>query len=77
MNALVDPFPLVPAMCIQFSRLKSDGWATLSRSPKLAVAGDAHLVARSLAPFYHLWYCLFVHATARLPYCIDDREIGL
>lgn len=29
MNADVEPLPFVPAMCMRFSRLKSDGYVTI------------------------------------------------
>lgn len=76
MKALVEPFPFVPAMCIGFSRSNSEGWKMVSRDME-TMFGTAHLIANLVAPFNHLWYSLLIHALARLPYRVDNGEIGL
>lgn len=83
MNALVDPLPLVPAMCMVFRRLKSEGYP---KNPPLSISqpgirweaeGFSHLISNPTAPFDHLRDRGLVHALARLPDGVHDREVGL
>lgn len=78
MNALVDPLPFVPAICIQFKRLKSDGCnGGHSARSRDCRPREAHLVTNPATPLKHLRYGLLIHTTTRLSDCVDDREVGL
>ena len=77
MKALVEPLPLVPAMCIGFRRSNSEGFSYCQLCACLSALRAAHLIPNFMAPFNHLRNGLLVHATARLPYRIDNGEIGL
>jgi len=78
MKALVEPLPLVPAMCIGLMRSKSAGYciqSVIAVCPR--VTKVAHLVSNLATPLNHFGDSPFVHAPPRLAYRIDNREVGL
>ena len=82
MKALVEPLPLVPEMCMRFSRSKSDGY--LSSQPGMSTedlvggnSGCSHLISNPFAPLNHLGYSIFILVPARLSDGIYDRKIAL
>ena len=82
MNADVDPFPLVPAICIALSALRSEGYqiqvSRMKGRVRLAVDSiAAYLVPDSSQPLDHLGNSLLVHLSPRLPYCINNGKITL
>ena len=79
MKALVEPFPLVPAMCIGFKRSNSEGYIVSQRSIRAnrAGTGAAHLISNLATPLNHFRDSLFVHSLSRFPNCIYNGKIGL
>lgn len=79
MNALVEPLPFVPAICIGFRSLRSDDYRSSQRCIPQLTAGSrgSHLVSYPAAPFNHLRYCILVHAPARFSDGIQGSKVAL
>ena len=82
MKALVEPLPLVPAMCIAFSRSKSDGCHSsqlgcVCRSLLRRSSEGSHLISNAAAPFYHLGYRVLVRAHTGFSELIDNGKVRL
>lgn len=82
MKALVEPLPLVPAMCMGCSRSKSDGcrWSQLGcvcQSVVRCSSRGSHLISHAAAPLYHLRYSILVQAHTELLELIDNGKISL
>lgn len=78
MKALVEPFPLVPAMCIRFRRSKSLGYhAAQPSSTQTECSKSSHLIANPANPLLHLRDSQKIHVLPVFSYSLDDGEVAL
>lgn len=81
-KAATEPFPFVPAMCIAFKALRSEGCEMSCQSCGFVerfAAGSlvAYLISNLAEPLFHFWHGQLVHLATRLTHSVDDCKIGL
>lgn len=83
MNALVDPFPFVPATCTGRRASRSDGChsellsAISVRRNEDNPQSKAHHISDFSQPLHHLWNGAFIEGSPGIPNGFHDGMVGL